>query len=940
MYLKLRSLLLLLLCSSFVVQAQTGKKTGIIKGKVVKSTSKLPAAEVQVIIPQLKLLTTSDAEGKFNFSEVPYGTYNIKFGGGSIKDDSMQVSLTAPINDLGEIPVSLNEAGSGITSVEIPTIALDESNVSTDDEGVRTQAVSGLLTSSQDPFINAAAFTFGQFWFKPRGYDRNQQEVLINGVEVNDVETGDASWSQFGGLTDIFRSRASTYGLMPSNYAFGGLNGSTYFDITAANQRKQTRVSYSLANRNYRDRIMLTRSSGLMKSGWAYSVSLSKRWAKEGYVPGTFYDGYSYYGAVSKVYKKHLFDLSAFGTPTRRGKFSFATQETYDLAGSHYYNSNWGTQDGAKRNARVNETYQPVFLLSHQYKKSSKMKWNTSLAYQFGKEKNSGIDWLNAADPRPDYYRNLPSYYLNSVPPDSGVAADVRQQLQSNPDLLQLNWDRMYNANYINRETINDVNGIAGNNVTGNRSLYVLSNDVNDIRKWIFNTNLERVLNAHITLNTGINFTSQRTENYRQLVDLLGGDFFLNDNQFAARQYVGNTQFYQNNLNIPNQLIKEGDKYSYDYISRFNKGYLWGQSIFNYNRLDLFISANVGINSFSREGLFRNGLFPDNSYGKSDVHSFITYGVKGGATYKMNGRNYLFVNGGYRSDAPTFDNIYISPRTRDFAVNDPQLQYSKSIEGGYFYRAPKLNVRLVGYATDVTNATEIKRFYNDDPSYQTFVNYVMQNVNMRFIGTEIAISAIVAPGLDITGVASLGQAFYTNNPNVTVYKDNDTATTSAGTRQVYVKNLYLSAGPQSAYTLGFHYSSKQFWHANVNFNYVDRNYVDVNPDRRSSEAADLVQPGSALWHQIFDQEKLPSAFTINLSAGYSWKMSRLSAKLGNSSFLSINAGVNNLLNNQNIVNAGFEQMRYDFTDNNPAKFPNKYSYGYGINYFVNLSLKF
>ena len=33
------------------------------------------------------------------------------------------------------------------------------------------------------------------------------------------------------------------------------------------------------------------------------------------------------------------------------------------------------------------------------------------MLYRFGKNGYTALDWYDAADPRPDYYRNLPSYY-------------------------------------------------------------------------------------------------------------------------------------------------------------------------------------------------------------------------------------------------------------------------------------------------------------------------------------------------------------------------------------------------------------------------------------------------------------------------------------------------------------------------------------------------
>lgn len=941
MNVKLRMLLVLMVASSTAIFAQNAKKNALVKGRLFNKATKQPAHDVQLTFPNLKLLSTSDGEGFFDFSQVPYGTQRLIIGGSGVRPDTMNIVISKDLVDLGDINVTSSDATAGASQMsQIPTIAIEDINVSTDDDGIKTSTVSGLLTASRDPFVNTASFVFGQYRFQARGYDRNNQQVQVNGMQMNDIETGDASWNQWGGLNDAFRARSNTYGLQPSDYAFGGLNGTVAFDATAANQRKQTRVTYSATNRQYNNRLMLTHSSGLMKNGWAYSLSVSKRWANEGYVPGTFYDAYSYYAGVSKVWKKHQFNFTTFGAPTKRGKSSGATQEAYDLAGSHFYNPNWGWQDGKKRNAKVNNYFQPVFILNYEYKPNDKIDWNTTVGYQFGKNKNSTLDWYNARDPRPDYYKNLPSYYLDGINnPTPALADQVRAQLMAHPEQMQIDWNRLYDDNSVNKETIHNVNGIAGNDVTGNRSLYILANDVDDIKKFNFNTNLTHALNQHITLYTGISFITQRTESYKEVSDLLGGQFYVNYNQFASLTYPGNISLYQNDLNNPNRILHVGDKYSYDYITHFNKGWWWGQAAFTYNKFDFFVAANAGINSFSREGLYRNGLFPNNSYGQGPTESFFIYGLKGGLTYKINGRNYLFVNGGVGADAPTVDNIYISPRTRSSLVSDPTTQKYQTIEGGYLLKAPKVNARVVGYATDIKDATEIQRFYNDDPNVQSFVNFVSQHVNSRYIGTELALDVKVLPTLSLLGVAAVGQAFYTNRPAISSYIDNDTAS-KATSYTVYNKNYYISAGPQSAYTLGAKYSSKKYWWAGVNFNYFDRNYVEVAPIRHTLDAVDGITPGSASWDAILGQEKLPSAFTVDINVGTSILLSKWLKSIPRGTLLYISAGVSNLLDNQDIKTGGFEQLRYDFTNNNTDKFPSKYFYGYGRNYFVNVSLKF
>jgi hypothetical protein len=675
---------------------------------------------------------------------------------------------------------------------------------------------------------------------------------------------------------------------------------------------------------------MFTKSSGLNSHGWAYSISVSKRWAKEGYVAGTFYDGYSYYAGLSKQLKsgKHEINLITFGAPTRRGKAAPVTQEAVEITGNKFYNPNWGYQNGERRNAKVVDNFQPVTLLSYEYRPSNTLRWETSIGYHFGKNKNSALDYYNGTSPRPDYYRYMPSYYmLNGLNP----------ALARFNDHQQIEWDELYNVNYSNYDSVKYVNGVIGNTAYGRRAVFVLYNDVDDIRKWSFNSNMEKVINGHLRLAGGVQLISQRNESYRELADLLGGDYYLNLNQFAKDASGQSLTYNQYDINTPNRMVKEGEKYNYDYIIHFTKGSIWGQIVSSFNRADLFLSARLGHTEFVRDGLYRNGLFPNASYGKGDVQRFTTFDVKGGLTYKIDGRNFLLLNAFLAQDAPTVENTYISPRTRSYAVPDPTVEKMATMEAGYLMRTPKYNIRAVAYATDVKDAVELRRYYSDFSN--SFVSYAMAGLNSRHTGIELAAEVKVTPTLAATGVAALCQTFYTDNPSfVGLYGDNDSSTAPVA-RQVYIKNYYMAVGPQSAYTFGLNYRSRKFWYANANFNYFDRNYISISPDQRSADAIAGVPVGSELYQAILGQQALPSVFTVDVSAGTSILLSKYWKGLPRSSFLYVSLGVSNLLDAE-VRTGGFEQLRYDFENVNPGKFGNKYFYGYGRNFFLNLSLKF
>ena len=316
--------------------------------------------------------------------------------------------------------------------------------------------------------------------------------------------------------------------------------------------------------------------------------------------------------------------------------------------------------------------------------------------------------------------------------------------------------------------------------------------------------------------------------------------------------------------------------------------------------------------------------------------------MKGGIDYKIDGRNILYLNGAYNITPPSPDNTFISAATRDYTVQSPAMQKNQSIEAGYMIRSTKFTGRITAYAEETRDATQIKRFFNDDPAYYTFVNYVMTGVDTRSIGAEVALDYKVISQLSISGVASVGQSFYLNNPNIKVYLDNDT-TQTATPSTTYIKNYYLATGPQSTYILGFNYHPKRGFFVQLNFNYFDRNYVEINPNRRTAAASGLNPAGSPQWHAIFDQEKLPSAFTMDLRAGKNFQLSQMSKtinKFSHNSVLNISGSIGNLLNNTNVINSGYEQLRYDYTYSNPAKFANKYIYAMGINFSITATLKF
>ncbi|MEM9886244.1 MAG: TonB-dependent receptor [Bacteroidota bacterium] len=802
---------------------------------------------------------------------------------------------------------------------ELPTVALTDDDLSDVDAN---QDFSGLLNSADDVFLSTAAFPFGVARFRMRGYDAENTTALINGIPINDLDNGRFSFATFGGLNDVTRQRQTFYGIGANDYTFGGVGGGIHINTFASDQWEQTRVSYSVANRSYRNRVMLTHSTGMLPSGWAFSFSGSRRWAEEGYVEGTFYDAYSYFASVDrKIGDKQLLNLTFFGARNRRGKTNSAIQEVYDLAGSNFYNPNWGFQEGKKRNARVGDTHKPIAILQHKWDISRKTVLNTSLAYQFGKDGGTALDWFDVSDPRPDYYQKLPSFASSEATKNR-----ITQIFQDNPEKLQLDWERFYDINRNNQQTINGE--------TGNFSQHIIEDRRFDAQIATFNTVLNHQLTDRVALTGGALYQYYTKENYKTVVDLLGGDYYVNWDRFAERDAPGDDQIKQLDLNNPDQILREGDRWGYDYDLNIRKAQAWGQTNVSLNKIDFFASARVTNTQFWRTGNFLSGRFPDNSFGDAEKQNFTNFSLKAGATYKLDGKNFLYANGFLGTRAPFARFAYQAPRTRNDLVTD-NLVSEKIVSGeaGYILKAPKLKARASVYYARFSDQIQQVSFYNDIA--RQFGYFVYENVNKRHAGTELAFEYQMPYGFELSAAASIGQYLYDGRPTYKIVQDNNRSVLETGT--LYIDEFFVPGTPQQAGTVGLLYRSPKYWFIAANANFFDQNYADINPIRRTERAVANLDPveNADQIAEITEQERLPSAFTLDVFAYKSFKVK--------SNFIYLSLGVNNILNNQEFITSGREQFRINVLENGSFdvnRFEPRYFYAYGLNYFANISFRF
>lgn len=930
-----------------------------IKGTVVDSDNETPLQGVTINIKNTTVSVLTNEEGVFIVENLSNGSYIVELVFKGYETQNFPVELSGKSVDLGTI--FLYKDLSEEQDISIVNITDDELN---SDDGF-TDNIAGLLQSSRDAFLSAAAFDFSATFFRPRGLDNANGKVLINGIEMNKLSNGRPQWANWGGLNDLQRNQAFTRGVSPNENTFGDIAGVNNITMRASAYGEGGRISYASANRSYQGRAMASYSSGALDNGWSYAVLASRRFGGEGYIDGTLYDSNSFFATVEKqLGDDHSLNFNFIYAQNRRGRSTALTNEIYELKGRQY-NPFWGEINGKQKNSRERRIVEPIFMLNHYWDLSENTTLNTNVSYQTGFQGNTRIDnggtrlvtfngqdvYLGGArNPAPDYYQNLPSFFLNQ---DNLTAFDYQQAFIAQQEFVnngQFNWENLFQANQTST-------------AQGGNSIYVVQEDRVDDSQFSFNSILFTELNENIKLNASVAYRKLNNETYARIKDLLGGtgfldvDFFAEENQASQNEQIL-SNLAQSDLRNPNRIVNVGERYKYNYEIDASVAESFVQAQFNYSKVDFYLGVSSSITEYQRNGLYENGYYPGaGSFGKSEKLDFTNYGVKGGATYKITGQHLLDFNTAYLTKAPSIRNSFENARQNNNVVDGLESEKIYTVDASYILRTPIVKARLTGYFTSFKDGTDISFFFTESGS--TFTQEVMTNIERRNFGGELGIEAQITPTIKLKGVAAMGQFTYNNNPNIYYSSDDFVNDVTYGDGTTKLKDLHVAGGPERAFQFGFEYRDPDFWWFGATANHFSRAFVDASALKRSDAFAidfDLIpdnvlaQGGNISGYTYNDyddtvarglltQEQFNDYLLVNITGGKSWKVGDY--------YVGFFATVNNLFNQQ-YRTGGFEQSRrVGYRDqlqeqNNPngPVFGNRYFFGNGTTYFVNVYLRF
>ena len=985
---------LLIATMTLVASTVFAQESGL-KGRVLSRNGRTAVGKVAVTIEGTTYKAQTNDEGYFELKGVPAGDYKLSFTAPEFENLDIVVKVENGVKDINAVIV-VPKAVSGEVLDDAIFAELDNDSSASD-----TQALPSTLSASKDLYNNIASYRFSEMRFNVRGYDSKYTDVYLNGIRFNDALTGYGPWSLWSGMNDATRNQESKAGLLTTDYGVGGFGGSTNINARASQMRKGFRASVSGGNQMYAFRAIVSYATGQLDNGWSFAFSASTRQGGNGYVDGVYYNSYGYFAAAEKQFnKQHRLSLMVLGTPQERGAQQASTQEAYDMFGSNYYNPNVGFQDGKLRNTRVRRSHEPIVMLNYYYDINEKTRLTAATSVRFGYNGYSALTWKDGADPRPDYYRYLPSNYTTQIISDNygsflsgnyqgladrGLLEEAVLALRAGTPTMNIPGvfspastdDQIYyylqgaadaRSNWTGRIDFDNMinsnkNGSTSPYAQGHRSNYMIEERHTDQIDYNFAANISHDFNANHHILAGIKARVNRTEYYDKIKDLLGGDFWVDVDKFAERDMGSDPVKYQNDLDYYNEhgharIVKEGDKFSYDYYAHIRQAQLWGIYEFRTGGFEMNLGAEAGYAGMWRQGLWRKGLFVDDSKGDSKHLNFLTYKVKGTFSYRFSQAHHLALNVGAVQDAPTFNSAFVSPRTRNTVTPGLTPEQAYSAELVYNLNLPYIQARVAGYFTEMTNASKVISFYDDTQS--SFTNFAMSNIDKRYMGVEAAVRVPIWNGLALQGALNYGDYRYTSDPNFVQTVDNSNKIKLED--KVYWKGYYVESTPQFAVNVGLDFRGPKNWFASINFNYYDKLYLSMNPAYRTNNAvkpykqlllnADTSTENGmiqAAWaaqeiNNMRAEEELGSAYTLAASIGKNWY-------IGRKYTIGFSAEVKNILNNQGIRTGGYEQMRMRKMRGmmpgqpNPTvtyytHFDAKYFYLFGTTCFVNVYFRF
>lgn len=825
-----KNLVLTMLMCLFVF----GAMAQTIKGKIVDSRTGEPLTGATVMIEGSSKGGAADAEGNFTLSVNKKGNVNLLFR--FVGYESMQKTVNVSKNiDMGEVKLAESSIGldevkvtaSYVTADRATPIAYSSIEPEILDNRLGNQEFPMVLKATPSIYATKAGGGYGDSRVALRGFDTDNIGVLINGVPVNGMENGKVYWSNWSGLTDVTKYMQVQRGIGASKLGLSSVGGTINIITQSTDAQAGGSLYYGIGNDGY-EKIAASVSTGLLKNGWAISLSGS-RTEGDGYFKGGYFLGWSYFVNVSKkINENHRLSFTAFGAPQKhnqRGNKQLI-QDYRDHRDGIRMNTSYGYIDGqlTATGYGYNEYHKPQISLNHFWTINEKS--NLSTAVYFSKATGGGKRAYGTDKNRLLYdFSNGRPYAETDLTPEGLI--DFEPAMKANRE-----------------------------NVNGSSVVFTMETNAHDWYGLL--STYSNDLGNDIHLTAGFDGRYYKGYHYGKITDLLGGDYFV-DNNIKNR--------------APNVQLGLGDKVNY-----YNIGYvMWlggfAQAEITKPFYSAFASVSVSDQSYKRkdEGKYGSYNTDKNKLPETtDWQHFVPVSVKAGFNYKIGSIQNIFVNAGFVTKAPLMNNVFINNTNE--VQEDSKYEKIVTAEIGYGVSIQMLDVKLNGYYTKWMDKSVTKIIGTQTAT--------IPNIDARHMGVELEATFTPCESFNMQAMVSLGNWKWGKDVEFNLYNDQQEL---LGSFNAYIKDLHVGNSAQTTAAVMANWEPLPNFGIGVDWNYFGRNYSDFDPTKRN-KATDRE-----------DSWKLPNYSTVDANVNYKFRIAGIDAKFY--------CKVNNLFNTMYIADA-------------------------------------
>jgi len=874
-----------LVCLLWFVGSAIGQVT--IKGKVTDGISGELIENARVTAGSTT--TETDKYGIY-ILKIPMGEYQVKaeFDGYSTETQFVQ----ADRNLIRGVNFKLENLSSSIQAVQIvASLAKDRktpvayTNISGKEikERLGSQDMPVLLNNMPGVYATQQGGGAGDARITIRGFNQRNINVMIDGIPVNDMENGWVYWSNWFGLGSVTALTQVQRGLGSSRMANPAVGGT--INIITRGITKKPRYSATMEYGDSRyQKFNLDYSSGLLPGNWGFTAALTRR-TSTGYVDGLFDDMWAYFFKAEKEWgRKHRLSLTAVGAPQSHGQRSYkARLSLYNqalakdlgmdtvLAASNglnmpvnqgrKYNQHMGefstpvdwdkkgnvilAPDKRIMNERTNMFHKPQIYLKYDFKPNNKWFSNTIAYVSIGQGGGTRSEGIN----------QVPSVYGQF---------DFQSAVNQNMDFGQFS---AYDPTY---------------STTERKANRILARSVNN-HVWYGLLNTTQYKPSRFwSLTGGIDLRSYVGQHWREVYDLLGGEYFIPD---ASEK---------NPLKDNNHMYRKGDKFFYhnDGVVDWYGGFF--EAEYSKNQLTTFVNVSTSQTRYQRIDYFR--IDSNENPGKTPSLTFTGYTAKTGLNYNFTRKINAFANVGILNRPVRFSNVF---DLRNDIVQDAENEMVYAIEGGAKYKSRRFSTTLNLYYTDWRNRPVDFRPTFRDADDNT-LTYNINGLQARHMGFEVQSAFKAGDGITIEASIHIGDWIWKSGSTALVRNEFGD---SVGTFDFDATGVHVGDAAQNQVAGLIRWEPTLIPGAYVSLQYVyfGKQFADFEP---------IALRGDMKGKESF---QIPNYWYMNLTGGYSFK-------LKNKVRVRIYGMVNNLTNNFYISDAQHRSTNSDINDPGAAGF--------------------